>query len=140
MSGFRNLTATGAVRGGTLSADAIAVIDTSRGIIGTDITGATALASFKVSGGSGPHYKTAKYVYQIKKDNAEDTDIGEILVTYGVTSNNVYLTEYGMISTGDSVGDWTAVYDSGSTSVQLKFTPSTNGEHTYTIMNTLLLN
>ena len=140
MSGFRNLTATGAVQGGTLSADAIAVIDTSRGITGTDITGATTLATYKVAGVGIPHYKTAKYVYQIKADSGQDTDVGEILVTYGVTSNNVYLTEYGMISTGDSVGDWTAVYDSGSTSVQLKFTPSTDGEHTYTIMNTLLLN
>ena len=134
MSGFRNLTATGAVQGGTLSADAIAVIDTSRGPPTTTVTGITTLASYSVA-----TYKTAKFIYQVKKDDAEDTDIGEILVTYGVTSNNVYLTEYGMISTGDSVGDWTAVWNSSTSKVDLKFTPAEDGAHTYTIMNTLLL-
>jgi hypothetical protein len=44
-----------------------------------------------------------------------------------------------MISTGDSVGDWTAVWNSSTSKVDLKFTPAADGAHTYTIMNTLLL-
>ena len=130
---FRNVTATGTIQGGILSADAVAIVDSSRGS-GTSLSGATTLATYDVS-----TYKTAKYVYQIKKDDAEDTDVGEILVTYGVTNNDVYLTEYAMLSTGSSIGAWTADYNSGDTTVRLRFTPTTNGTHTYSIMNTLLI-
>ena len=42
-----------------------------------------------------------------------------------------------MMNTGSSVGDWSAVYNSGA--VELKFTPTVDGDHTYTILNTLLI-
>jgi len=129
---IRNLTSNGTIQAAAVSVDAVAVLDTSRGATGTDITNATALASYAVA-----TYKTAKYIYQIKKDDAVDTDVGEILITYEGTSNDVFITEYGMISTGSSVGDWSAAYNSDS--VELKFTPATNGDHTYTILNTLLI-
>ena len=128
---IRNLTSNGTVQASILSADAVAIVDSSRGS-GTSLSGATTLATYDVSS-----YKTAKYVYQIKKDDAEDTDVGEILVTYGVTNNDVYLTEYAMLSTGSSIGAWTADYASGD--VRLRFTPTANGAHTYSIMNTLLI-
>jgi len=128
---IRNLTSDGTVQAATLSVDAVAVLDTSRGS-GADVSGATVLASYAAA-----TYKTAKYIYQIKKDTAVDTDVGEILVTYEGTSNDVYILEYGMISTGASIGAWSGNYNSGT--VELKYTPANDGNHTYTILNTLLI-
>lgn len=128
---IRNLTSNGTVQAAAVSVDAVAVLDTSRGS-GTDVSGATVLASYAAA-----TYKTAKYIYQIKKDTADDTDVGEILVTYEGTSNDVYILEYGMISTGASIGAWSVNYNAGT--VELKYTPTTDGNHTYTILNTLLI-
>lgn len=128
---IRNLTSNGTVQAAAVSVDAVAVLDTSRGSA-EDITGATVLASY-----ASATYKTAKYIYQIKKDSAVDTDVGEILVTYEGTSNDVYILEYGMISTGASIGAWSVNYNAGA--VELKYTPTTDGNHTYTILNTLLI-
>jgi hypothetical protein len=128
---IRNLTSNGTVQAAAVSVDAVAVLDTSRGS-GENITGATVLASYAAA-----TYKTAKYIYQIKKDSAVDTDVGEILVTYEGTSNDVYILEYGMISTGASIGAWSVNYNAGT--VELKYTPTTDGNHTYTILNTLLI-
>ena len=130
---IRNVTSNGTVQASILSADAVAIVDSSRGSA-SNITGITTLATYDVS-----TYTTAKYVYQIKKDGTVDTDVGEILVTYEGTSNDVYLTEYAMLSTGSSIGAWTADYNSGDTTVRLRFTPTSNGNHTYSIMNTLLI-
>jgi hypothetical protein len=128
---IRNLTSNGTVQAAAVSVDAVAVLDTSRGSE-ENITGATVLASYAAA-----TYKTAKYIYQIKKDDAVDTDVGEILVTYEGTSNDVYILEYGMISTGASIGAWSVNYNAGT--VELKYTPTTDGNHTYTILNTLLI-
>jgi len=128
---IRNLTSNGTVQAAAVSVDAVAVLDTSRGS-GTDVSGATVLASYAAA-----TYKTAKYIYQIKKDTADDTDVGEILVTYEGTSNDVYILEYGMISTGASIGAWSVNYNLGT--VELKYTPANDGDHTYTILNTLLI-
>lgn len=130
---IRNVTSNGTVQASILSADAVAIVDSSRGSA-SNLTGITTLATYDVS-----TYTTAKYVYQIKKDGTVDTDVGEILVTYEGTSNDVYLTEYAMLSTGSSIGAWTADYNAGDTTVRLRFTPTSNGNHTYSIMNTLLI-
>jgi hypothetical protein len=116
---IRNLTSNGTVQAAAVSVDAVAVLDTSRGSE-ENITGATVLASYAAA-----TYKTAKYIYQIKKDDAVDTDVGEILVTYEGTSNDVYILEYGMISTGASIGAWSVNYNAGT--VELKYTPTTDG-------------
>ena len=131
IASFRNLTATGEIQSDTFDVGGHVILDTDRASAGS-ITGATALATYAAA-----TYTTAKYIYQIKKDSAVDTDVGEILITYEGTSNDVFITEYGMMSTGSSVGDWSAVYNSGT--VELKFTPTANGDHTYTILNTLLI-
>jgi len=129
---IRNLTSDGTVQAAAVSVDAVAVLDTSRGS-GASISGATVLTSFATG-----TYTTAKYIYQIKKDDAVDTDVGEILVTYEGTSNDVFILEYGMISTGTaSIGAWSA--DFNSNTVRLIYTPAANGNHTYTILNTLLI-
>lgn len=131
LDNINNVTSTGTVQAAAVSVDAVAVLDTSRGS-GADVSGATVLASYAAA-----TYKTAKYIYQIKKDTAVDTDVGEILVTYEGTSNDVYILEYGMISTGASIGAWSGNYNSGT--VELKYTPANDGNHTYTILNTLLI-
>ena len=131
IASFRNLTATGEIQSDTFDVGGHVILDTDRASGGA-ITGATALATYAAA-----TYTTAKYIYQIKKDTAVDTDVGEILITYEGTSNDVFITEYGMMNTGSSVGDWSAVYNSGA--VELKFTPTVNGDHTYTILNTLLI-
>ena len=136
---IRNLTSNGTVQAAAVSVDAVAVLDTTRGS-GASISGATAITSFATG-----TYTTAKYIYQIKKDNAVDTDVGEILITYEGTSHDVYILEYGMISTGTSIGAWSAAYNADASSsppvptVELKFTPTNDGNHTYTILNTLLI-
>lgn len=131
IASFRNLTATGEIQSDTFDVGGHVILDTDRASAGS-ITGATALATYAAA-----TYTTAKYIYQIKKDSAVDTDVGEILITYEGTSNDVFITEYGMMNTGSSVGDWSAVYNSGA--VELKFTPTVDGDHTYTILNTLLI-
>jgi len=128
---IRNLTSNGTVQAAAVSVDAVAVLDTTRGS-GASISGATAITSFATG-----TYTTAKYIYQIKKDTAVDTDVGEILITYEGTSDDVFILEYGMISTGTSIGAWSA--DFNSNSVRLIYTPANNGNHTYTILNTLLI-
>lgn len=128
---IRNLTSDGTVQAAAVSVDAVAVLDTARGS-GADVTNATVLTSFATG-----TYTTAKYIYQIKKDSAVDTDVGEILITYEGTTNDVYILEYGMISTGTSIGAWSA--DFNSNTVRLIYTPANNGDHTYTILNTLLI-
>lgn len=131
IASFRNLTATGEIQSDTFDVGGHVILDTDRASAGS-ITGATALATYAAA-----TYTTAKYIYQIKKDSAVDTDVGEILITYEGTSNDVFITEYGMMNTGSSVGDWSAVYNAGT--VELKFTPTVDGDHTYTILNTLLI-
>ena len=131
LANINNVTSTGTVQAAAVSVDAVAVLDTTRGA-GAGISGATVLASYAAA-----TYKTAKYIYQIKKDTAVDTDVGEILVTYEGTSDDVYILEYGMISTGASIGAWSVNYNSGT--VELKYTPTADGNHTYTILNTLLI-
>lgn len=129
LSSIRNLTSDGAVQGATISVDAVAVLDSGRASA-SSITGATALYTWAHA-----TYKTVKFVYQIKKDSAADTDVGEILVTYNGT--NAYMTEYGVINTGTEVGTWDAIVVSGN--IELRFTPANNGAHTYSITATQLI-
>ena len=131
LTNINNVTSTGTVQAAAVSVDAVAVLDTTRGS-GADVSNATVLTSFATG-----TYTTAKYIYQIKKDSAVDTDVGEILITYEGTTNDVYILEYGMISTGTSIGAWSA--DFNSNTVRLIYTPANNGNHTYTILNTLLI-
>jgi hypothetical protein len=130
MSGFRNLTATGAVQGGTLSADAVAIIDTAEGN-SESINGETALLTI-VKG----TYRAAKILYHIKKDGAVDTDAGEILITHNDT--NAFLTQYAEVSTGSAViGTWDATVN--GTDIEVRFDPTSDGAHTYSIVATKLI-
>lgn len=61
VTGFRNVTGTGALQGATLSVDAVAILDTARGAAAT-ITGETNLFSIPKA-----TYKAAKLIYHIKR-------------------------------------------------------------------------
>jgi len=127
---IRNLTSDGQVQGATLSADAVAIIDTARGS-GASISGATSLMNIAKA-----TYRAAKVLYHIKKDDSVDTDAGEILITYNGT--NAFLTHYAEISTGSAVvGTWDATV-SGS-NIEVRFTPTANGAHTYSLCTTQLI-
>lgn len=129
---IRNLTSDGAVRGATLSVDAVAILDTARGS-SQSITGATSLMNI-----SKTTYKAAKVLYHIKKDGTDDTDAGEILITYDGGDDTAYLTHYAEISTGSStVGTWDATVNSGN--IEVRFTPGSNGNHTYSLCATQLI-
>lgn len=129
---IRNLTSDGTVKGATLSADAVAIIDTGRGS-GTSITGATSLMNI-----SKTTYKAAKVLYHIKKDGTADTDAGEILITYDGGDDTAYLTHYAEISTGSAVvGTWDATVNSGN--IEVRFTPGSNGNHTWSLCTTQLI-
>ena len=129
---IRNLTSDGAVRGATLSVDAVAILDTARGA-SQSITGATSLMNI-----SKTTYKAAKVLYHIKKDGTDDTDAGEILITYDGGDDTAYLTHYAEISTGSStVGTWDATVNSGN--IEVRFTPGSNGNHTYSLCTTQLI-
>jgi len=126
---IRNLTSDGTVQGATLSADAVAIIDTGRGS-GTTITGATSLMNIAKA-----TYRAAKVLYHIKKDSAADTDAGEILITYNGT--NAFLTHYAEISTGAVVGTWDATVSGAN--IEVRFTPTADGAHTYSLCTTQLI-
>jgi hypothetical protein len=127
---IRNLTSDGQVQGATLSADAVAIIDTARGS-GASISGETSLMNIAKA-----TYRAAKVLYHIKKDDSADTDAGEILITYNGT--DAFLTHYAEISTGSAViGTWDATVNSAN--IEVRFTPTADGAHTYSLCTTQLI-
>ena len=131
VTGFRNVTGTGALRGATLSVDAVAILDTARGAAAT-INGATNLFSIPKA-----TYKAAKLIYHIKKDDNNRTDAGEILVTHDGT--NAFLTHYGQVNTDTAavVGTWDCTVNSAN--IEVRFTPTADGAHTYGITATQMV-
>ena len=131
VTGFRNVTGTGALQGATLSVDAVAILDTARGAAAT-ITGETNLFSIPKA-----TYKAAKLIYHIKKDDNNRTDAGEILVTHDGT--NAFLTHYGQVNTDTAavVGTWDCTVNSAN--IEVRFTPTANGAHTYGITATQMV-
>jgi len=131
VTGFRNVTGTGALQGATLSVDAVAILDTASADSAT-ITGETNLFSI-----SKTTYKAAKILYHIKKDDNNRTDAGEILVTHDGT--NAFLTHYGQVNTDTSavVGTWDCTVNGSN--IEVRFTPTANGAHSYCLVATQLI-
>lgn len=130
LTNINNVTSTGALQGATLSVDAVAILDTARGAAST-ITGATNLFSIAKA-----TYKAAKLIYHIKKDDNNRTDAGEILVTHDGT--NAFLTHYGQVSTDTAVvGTWDCTVNGAN--IEVRFTPTANGAHTYGITATQMV-
>lgn len=70
-------------------------------------------------------YRSAKYIIQVIDTVSGNIHYTEILVTRD-NSNNVYITEYGTITSSSNLVTFTADYD-GATNVRLRITPaSTN--------------
>ncbi len=79
-------------------------------------------------------YRSAKFMVKVK--NGTHTEVSEILITLD-TSDNVYVTEYGMSSTsGSSLGTITA--DVSSNDVRIRVTPANNNSEVI-VAGTLLV-
>jgi hypothetical protein len=104
-------TGTSLVLSGALTATAITLNDSSVGsATATAGTSATTIDTF-----SATTYTAAKYIVQMKKDSA--IEVIEILVA--VTGENVYLTEYANVQSGDQLGTTNAVYSGGNVLLQV---------------------
>jgi len=69
---------------------------------------------------SSTEFRTAKYIIQLEKDSDSKYHSTEILLTHN--GSEIYLTEYGIIQTDSSLGEFDAVFD--STNINLTLTPS----------------
>ncbi len=104
-------TGTTLVLSGALTATAITLNDSSVGsATATAGTSATTIDTF-----SATTYTAAKYIVQMKKDST--IEVIEILVA--VTGENVYLTEYANVQSGDQLGTTNAVYSGGNVLLQV---------------------
>jgi hypothetical protein len=77
-------------------------------------------------------YRSAEYLVKIA--NGDHTDISKVLLTLDV-NDNVAITEYGIVSTGSSLGSVSA--DISGTDVRLRVTTA-NNTSTVTVVGTLL--
>ena len=137
---IRNLTSDGAVRGATLSVDAIAVLDTSTGTASNVADdGTQEIAQFDWG-----DYRTVKYVGQVT--DGTDVDAFEVLVTWGGHASDaenaaasIDMTTYAYISSGSELGGLSTTVDSNN--VNLIFTNlsgSTISALTYDVVATHL--
>jgi len=126
IASFRNLTGTGELKGGTLSVDAIAVLDTSTGTASNLADdGTQEIAQFDWG-----DYRTVKYVGQVT--DGTDVDAFEVLVTWGGHASDaenaaasIDMTTYAYISSGSELGGLSTTVDSDN--VNLIFTNLSGG-------------
>lgn len=85
--------------------------------VNTDLSG---LSSQVVDTFSASTYRTTKYVIQLEHDSDSKYHSTEILLTHDGTE--VYLTEYGIIQTDSSLGEFDATLSGGT--ISLSVTPS----------------
>ena len=153
---IRNLTSDGALTtSGALKADGlqltggansiadsttvVAIIDVSEAT-GQSWTGSSAYTIANYAFGT---YRTAKFIVQVS--DGTDTDCMEVLVTYEgasapSTSDNIFLTTYAYVTTAASdLGTIDAVKNGSDSTIDLQFTPTSNGTYSYSVVNTLLI-
>ena len=126
IASVRNLTGTGKLKGGTLSADDIAVIDTSSGTASNLANAGTQeIAQFDWG-----DYRTVKYVGQVT--DGTDVDAFEILVTWGGHATDaqnaaasVDITTYAYVSSDSALGDISTTVDSDN--INIIFTNNSGG-------------
>lgn len=118
---FTDARARSAVDGTDRSFTSLEINEVSKEVAATTGNIATAAATTAYSWLKA-EYRSAKFLVKIK--NGSNTEVSEILVTLD-TSDNVYLTEYGMSSTsGTSLGTISA--DVSGTDVRIRVTPANN--------------
>lgn len=130
---FTDARARDAVDGTDRSFTSVAINEVSKEVAATTGNIATAAATTAYSWLKAD-YRSAKFMVKIK--NGSHTEVSEILVTLD-TSDNVYLTEYGMSSTsGTSLGTISA--DVSSNDVRIRVTPA-NDNSEVIVAGTLLI-
>jgi hypothetical protein len=130
---FTDARARNAVDGTDRSFTSVAINEVSKEVAATTGNIATAVATTAYSWLKAD-YRSAKFMVKIK--NGTHTEVSEILVTLD-TSDNVYVTEYGMSSTsGSSLGTITA--DVSSNDVRIRVTPANNNSEVI-VAGTLLI-
>lgn len=130
---FTDARARDAVDGTDRSFTSVAINEVSKEVAATTGNIATAAATTAYSWLK-TDYRSAKFMVKIK--NGTHTEVSEILVTLD-TSDNVYLTEYGMSSTsGTSLGTISA--DVSSNDVRIRVTPANNNSEVI-VAGTLLI-
>ncbi len=118
---FTDARARSAVDGTDRSFTSLEINEVSKEVAATTGNIATAAATTAYAWAKAD-YRSAKFMVKIK--NGSNTEVSEILVTLD-TSDNVYLTEYGMSSTsGTSLGTISA--DVSGTDVRIRVTPANN--------------
>jgi hypothetical protein len=104
----------------------------------SDVSMQTAAQSMPTSGSSAiigfdsAVYRTAKATVKVR--NADHTQVSELLITLD-TSNNVAITEYGIVTSNGSLADVSAEYKSSTGFTNIWVTPL-NG---YTVSSTVIL-
>lgn len=130
---FTDSRARDAVDGTDRSFTSVEINEISKEVAATTGNIATAAATTAYSWDK-TTYRSAKFMVKVK--NGTHTEVSEILITLD-TSDNVYVTEYGMSSTsGSSLGTITA--DVSSNDVRIRVTPANNNSEVI-VAGTLLV-
>jgi hypothetical protein len=104
-------TGTTLVLSGALTGTAVTLANSQVG----DATATAGTSATTIDTWSATTYSAAKYIVQMKKDST--IEVIEILVA--VTGENVYLTEYANVQSGDQLGTTNAVYSGGNVLLQV---------------------
>ena len=137
-----NLTSDGAIRGATLSVDAVAIIDTATQATNQSWNNSETKTLYTYVANT---YRSVKIVGEIS--NGTDVDIFEALVTWKGTgstpsaSSDVHVTTYAYIaSSGTPLGTLTAVKDTNNIDINFTVGGSGAGNYRWTITATQLVN
>ena len=130
---FTDTRARDAVDGTDRSFTSVAINSVAKEIAATTGNIVTAAATTAYSWAKAS-YRSGKFLVKIK--NGSHTEVSEVLVTLD-TSDNVYLTEYGMSSTsGTSLGTITA--DVSGSDVRIRVTPANNNSEVMVVGTVLI--
>ena len=130
---FTDTRARDAVDGTDRSFTSVAINSVAKEIAATTGNIVTAAATTAYSWAK-TSYRSGKFLVKIK--NGSNTEVSEVLVTLD-TSDNVYLTEYGMSSTsGTSLGTITA--DVSGSDVRIRVTPANNNSEVMVVGTVLI--
>ena len=142
LSTIRNLTSDGAIRGATLSVDAVAIIDTATQATNQSWSNGESKTLYTYVANT---YRSVKLVGEIS--DGTHVDVFEALVTWKGTgstpsaSSDVHLTTYAYIaSSGTPLGTLSAVKDTNNIDINFTVGGSGAGNYRWTITSTQLVN
>ena len=142
MTTIGNLTSDGAIRGATLSVDAVAIMDTATQSTNQSWSNGETKTLYTYVANT---YRSVKLVGEIS--NGTDVDVFEALVTWKGTgstpsaSSDVRVTTYAYIaSSGTPLGTLSAVKDTNNIDINFTVGGSGAGNYRWTITATQLVN